>query len=231
MTYEENPFEDPTGAEEWIQAIETEKGGSRDNEIYPLLNEWSKELAPAVLVEIGSGQGICSEKVDLGVGRYIGVEPSPTLTDRAKTLYSEPNKEFLIGNAYDLPLADNIADAAFSVGVWFHLENLDQAHAEVYRILKPGGELLIVTSNPNLHAVWENWFEIESKEGKKMVGIAHTPSGTISRSVFFLHPEEDITSSLKDNGFKIISIKKFGFGRERSRDDEGIWMAIKATKE
>lgn len=230
MKYEENPFEDPKSAEEWIQAIETEKEGSRDNEIYPLLNKWSGELKPKVLVEVGSGQGVCSAKVNIGEGKYIGVEPSITLTERAKNLYPETNKQFLLGSAYEMPLENEVADAAFSVGVWFHLEDLDKAHKEMNRILKPGAELLIITSNPNLHDVWESWFEVDSKEGKKLIGKATTPSGYLSRSVFFLHPEEDITSSLEKNGFKIIDIKKFGFGKDRYRDDEGIWMAIKAIK-
>ena len=229
---EENTFEDPVLAEEWIQAVETEVGGSRDREIYPMLSEWSKQLAPSFLVEIGSGQGVCSSKVHVGNGKYVGIEPSSALVQRAKELYREPYKEFLVGNAYAIPLGDAVADAAFSVGVWFHLKDLDAAHKELARIMKPGGNLLIITSNPTMHNLWESWFEKPVKEGNRIEGRIWVPSGILSRNIFYLHSEKDIADSLSRSGFSVTSVTKFGFGREGREvvGDEGVWMAMSATK-
>ena len=36
-TTEENPFEEKHIAEEWIDAVESEVGGARENEVYPRL--------------------------------------------------------------------------------------------------------------------------------------------------------------------------------------------------
>ncbi|KND48699.1 MAG: hypothetical protein AB198_00045 [Parcubacteria bacterium C7867-003] len=196
---EENTFEDPLMAQEWIEAIESEEGGSRDREIYPLLSTWVGEIQPKVLVEIGSGQGICSSKIDLDGVNYIGIEPSGVLVSRAKV----------------------------------HIEDLDKAHAEISRVLKKGAEVIIITSNPNLHNMWESWFIDPEKEGKKLIGKVNVPTKTLSKNIFYLHSEKEITESLEKNSIKIVSIKKFGFGREGEgvHRDEGVWMAIRGKKE
>jgi len=61
---EENPFENEIISQEWIKSVEGEKGMARDNEVYPRLKKWVDQVSPRVLVEIGSGQGICSEKCE-----------------------------------------------------------------------------------------------------------------------------------------------------------------------
>lgn len=228
---EENTFEDPKLAEEWIEVIEAEKGGSRDLEIYPMLKKWTHDLAPKVLIEIGSGQGVCSSKVEIKE-KYIGIEPSISLLSRAKEIYKESNKEFLIGNAYEIPLKNNSVDAVFSVGVWFHIKDLDKAHKEIYRILKTNAEFLIITANPNANHIWESWFENPQKDGKRIEGKIKMQDKFLSKNILFLHTEQEIIDSLKNCNFSIESIKKFGFGKEGPgvHRDEGVWMAITAIK-
>lgn len=221
---EENTFEDPVVAKEWIRTIEAEHDFSRDREIYPFLKEWVRTVSPRVLAEIGSGQGICSSKIRIP-GKYIGIEPSRTLVDRAKQRYKSSRKKFLMGNAYKIPLKKHSVDAVFSLGVWFHIKDLAKAHCEIVRTLKPSGELLIITANPDRYGLWEKWFDSPTKHGKKITGRIKVPTGWLSKNIFYFHKEEEIIGSLKKNGFYIRSIVKFGHGRERGRD-EGAWMAI-----
>lgn len=229
---EENPFEEDLVAREWIHAVEGEVGGSRDREIYPLLRAWSATIPSGLILEIGSGQGICSSQLDLSARSYLGVEPSVPLVNRAKELYDGPNKRFIVGSAYDLPIDAESIDAAFSVGVWFHIGDLDRAHREAARVLKPGGGLLIVTSNPSLHGLWEKWFDNPRKEGNVLDGKLRVPHYTLSRNLFYMHTEDDISLSLRASGFSVASIEKFGFGKEGSEvhRDEGAWMAVQAVR-
>ncbi len=225
-----NPFEDPVVAREWIASIESEQSSSRDNEIYPHLLEWSKSFSSKTIVEIGAGQGVCSSKIALSSdGNYIGVEPSDALLDRAKELYPESNKTFVKGTAYDTKLEDGSADAVFGIGVWFHLEDLDAAHKEIARITKPGGKLLIVTSNPDTNQMWESWFIEPTRDGKRVDGKVATPCGILSRNILYLHSQEEIVQSLSKNSFSVENIKKLGFGRSGERE-LGIWMLVEATK-
>lgn len=222
---EDNPFEDRVMAQEWIEAIETEKGGARENEVYPMVNNWVKNNDLKKVLEVGAGQGVCSPYIEV---EYIGVEPSQALIDRALHLY--PDKKFLKGSSYNLPLENESIDGAFSVGVWFHIENLDDAHKELFRVLKSGGKVLIITSNPETHDAWESLFT-GTKEGKKLDGSVKLPTGKMTRNVFFLHNQDEIITSLEKGGFKIESVDKFGFGSENVEDKGlGFWIAIKAVK-
>ncbi len=222
---EDNPFEDSKMAQEWIDAIETERGGAREKEVYPMINSWVKENHLQTVLEVGAGQGVCSPYVET---EYIGVEPSQALIDRAFELY--PQKKFIKGSSYELPLEKGSVDGAFSVGVWFHIENLDDAHKELSRVLKPEGKVFIITSNPETHDEWESLFT-GTKEGKKLDGAVKLPTGKMTRNVFFLHTKEDIISSLEKAGFEIISTKNFGYGSENVEDRGlGFWIAIEARK-
>lgn len=224
---EDNPFEETTVAQEWIDAIESEKGGAREKEVYPMIRNWVKENKLETVLEVGSGQGVCSPYIE---AKYIGVEPSPILIDRAKQIYSKENRTFIKGSAYDLPLEKDSADGAFSVGVWFHLENLDDAHAELARVLNKNGKVLIITSNPETHLEWEALFS-GTKEGKKLDGGVKLPTGYLTRNVFFLHTKEELIGSLERNGFEVTGTKNFGFGSENVEDKGlGFWIAIQATK-
>ena len=112
------------------------------------------------------------------------------------------------------------------------MRDLDTAHKEIARILKSNGQILIITSNSNLHKLWETWFENPKKDGKVLDGKVQVPGGTLSRNIFNLHSENEIVDSLKTHSFLVVSIEKFGFGKEGKEvhRDEGIWMAIEAVK-
>lgn len=225
---EDNPFEDEVVAREWITSVENETGMIRDNELYPFLKSWSNRIKPKKIVEIGSGQGICADKVQIHGSRYIGVEPSQTLVNRAREKYFVPDREFIVGNAYDLPLPDNYTDTVFSVNVWFHIEDLKVASKELARILKPGGTFLVSTGNPNAQGKWESFFRDYKKEGKMLDGKVIVPVNPLSRNVLYLHSLTDITNALKDAGLIIESVKGFGYTQEYK--DDGLFINIEGKK-
>lgn len=228
-SYEENPFEDAVVAQEWINSVENEKGFIRDREIYPSLQKWAEEIQPKTIVEIGSGQGICSEKISIPGLHYIGIEPSKILTDRAKELYSEiEDRELLVGNAYALPVEDQTADAAFSVNVWFHLENLEKASSEIARILKPGGSFLIITANPEADDLWEKSFINYSKNGKILDGKVIVPVNPLSRNIIYQHTLDEIVEALKNNGFTVEKVETFGTVDDNTQDK--IFINIQGKK-
>jgi len=210
MKYEDNPFEDEVVAREWINSVENERELIRDKETYPLLKQWAKEVHSKVIVEIGSGQGICADKVQLAGTRYIGIEPSQYLVERARKLYSRSDREFIVGNAYNLPLPDGVADVVFSVNVWFHLEDLETASREMERILQHGGSFLISTANPDVYDIWESLYFSYTKEGKKIDGKVNIPVNPLTRNTFYEHTLEEIMRPLKVNDLVVEKIKFFG---------------------
>lgn len=215
---EDNPFEDEVVAREWINSIENERGLIRDKELYPFLQKWAEKVQPKIIIDIGSGQGICADKVQLKNTHYIGIDSSVHLVERARKLYTHLNREFIVGNAYKLPLPDQCADAAFSINVWFHLEDLKTASQELARILKPGGNFLISTANPSSYDTWESLFFDYSKESKKIDGKVRIPINPLSRNVFYLHSLKEITKTLTQNHLKIESVEEFGYKKEKYKD-------------
>ena len=220
MTYEENPFEDKDIAQEWINTIENEKGTIRDKEINPILAEWIQRIKPQNVLDIGCGQGICANAIGDDSVKYIGVDPSEALIKRANEKYPKDNRSFIVANAYNLPFKNDSIDASFSITVWFHLENLDDASRELARVLKPGGHFMIVTADPDSYDLWETHYDDIKREGNKIIGsskVLLNPDepvqkyAVMSKNNFYTHSMEDIISSLTKYGLIIESANKIGF--------------------
>ena len=206
----ENPFEDEEIARQWINSVENEKGMIRDNDIYPKLENWTKTFKPKVILDIGSGQGICADHVQSGEVRYLGVEPSPVLVERAKELYTKENRDFMVGNAYALPIAAGSVDMAFSVNVWFHLDDLDTPSKELSRVLERGGKFLIITANPKTYDLWRSMYFDATEDKKKIDGKVNVPINPMSRNIFYKHTLEEIEAQLTGNGLVISGEEEFG---------------------
>ncbi|HEU0081161.1 MAG TPA: class I SAM-dependent methyltransferase [Candidatus Paceibacterota bacterium] len=202
--YEDNPFEDATVAKEWINSIENERGMIREKELLPLIKKWAEEVRPKVLIDIGMGQGGCADYVQLEGTSYIGVEPSLPLVERAKEKHQKKDREFIVGNAYELPVANGIADAALSINVWFHLRDLDTGSKELSRVLKSGGKFLICTASPDAYEEWDARYDADAKrDGKVIDGRVYVPINPLSRNIFFKHSIEEIMSAFTKNGLVV----------------------------
>ncbi len=219
--YEENPFETKHGAEEWINMVENEQGTNRDKEIYPYLTTWISEIKPITVADIGAGQGVCSQYLGKDDIQYFGIEPSSLLIQRAKDLYSSPYKEFIIGNAYELPLSDKSMDACFSIATWFHLADLETASSELSRVLKDKGAFFIVTANPNAYDIWESFFSDIKKEKGMFTGVnkillnpkddpENYKYAQVTNNTFYTHTLDEIIKSLEKYDLKIKSVEEFG---------------------
>mgnify|MGYP001175485542 CR=1 FL=1 len=96
-----------------------------------------RELVPAQGrgVEIGVGTG----RFAAPLGIALGVEPSPGMAQLAR----QRGIEVLSGTAEALPLPDACFDYAVIVTVLCFVEDVARVLAEVRRVLKPGGSLII----------------------------------------------------------------------------------------
>lgn len=96
-----------------------------------------KELFPKVKksIEIGVGSG----KFAVPLGIKIGIDPSP----RMRKIAQQRGIEVIDAIAEELPFKDSQFELALMVTSICFVDNLNLAFREIYRILKPGGYLII----------------------------------------------------------------------------------------
>jgi ubiquinone/menaquinone biosynthesis C-methylase UbiE len=77
----------------------------------------------------------------------FGIDHSQVAIDRAKNIC--PKGDFRVGSVYNLPWEKAEFDLVHSAETIEHLEEPHMALAEMWRVLKPGGELIITAPNWN----------------------------------------------------------------------------------
>jgi ubiquinone/menaquinone biosynthesis C-methylase UbiE len=103
------------------------------------------ELSPGdVVADVGTGTGFVARGLASKVGRVIGFdESSEMLAVARKNLSDVQNVEFIEAPGNELPLPDGLLDAVFANMYLHHSPDPAAAIAEMTRILKPGGTLVV----------------------------------------------------------------------------------------
>jgi SAM-dependent methyltransferase len=120
------------------------------------MREWAHEaLAVAAgerALDIGSGTGsevmAFAERVGTD-GEAVGIDPNPamlTIAQRRAEAAGLPAR-FVQGSVYQLPFPDGHFDAIRCERVFQHLDDPAAATAEIARVLRPGGRVLLIDSD------------------------------------------------------------------------------------
>lgn len=102
------------------------------------------------------------------------------------------NAHFFVGDITKIDVHDEEFDAVFVFGVLHHVPDWKEAVKEFFRVLKPGGVLLLEDLNKDA-----------SKFFKKYFGLDHPTEAYFEWSEF--------TSNIEDNGLQIIHQEKVIF--------------------
>lgn len=99
----------------------------------------------AIVLDLGAGTGKLTRVLVSTLVRVIAVEPDDKMRRQLVALC--PEAEALAGNAEQIPLADASVDTVFAAQC-FHTFDNDRALAEIARVLRPRGTLVLLWNVP-----------------------------------------------------------------------------------
>jgi len=98
------------------------------------------------VLELGCGTGYFTRELAVTGAQITAIDISPELLETARQECSFANARFEIQNAYAMTFSNETFDSVVGSSVLHHLE-IDQALAEIYRVLRPGGTIRFTEPN------------------------------------------------------------------------------------
>lgn len=110
-----------------------------------------------VYLDIGCGTGNYTTSLH-GFGlKMIGIDPSQEMLKTARQRNGEI--DWFHGKAESLPLKDKIIDGIVATLTIHHWQDLTKGFCEAFRVLKPGGRMVVFTSTPiQMKGYWLNHY-------------------------------------------------------------------------
>jgi len=168
---------------------------------------WSRALGmllPAVdVADLGCGEGYLTIEASLWARQVIAIDRSADVLARAKAMAGRRRATNIVwkkGELEKVPLKDATVDVAIASQALHHAKDPALALSEAWRILRPGGRLLVL----DLRRHDETW--VQDTLGDQWLGF--TP--------------EDLTSLISTAGFTDVSVR---VGTRRTGDPFAVLIA------
>lgn len=110
------------------------------------------------LLDLGCGAGVLSEKLLESGYRVTAADASPDMLELCRQRlrrFPESMCRHRMASCLDLPFADGEFDLVVCLGMFGYFDEVTQALAEIRRVLRPGGTLILSVRNRNTQQAFD----------------------------------------------------------------------------
>ncbi len=140
----------PLGTPEYFVYYDGLREANESVEFSSALHEYKVYKGRRVL-DVGCGNGYVLSRYAREGAQVYGVDLTETgiVLCRRRFALSDLRGAFAVGSAEDLPYPDQTFDLVCSMGVLHHTPDTHKAVDEIFRVLKPGGRLIVMLYHRN----------------------------------------------------------------------------------
>lgn len=149
-------------------------------------------MPPLVIADLGAGEGTFSQLLARRAKKVIAIDNSEKMVEYGTELarkHGVTNLEYRFGDIEDIPIRSGTVDLAFFSQALHHAQHPERAVAEAYRILKPGGRIVVLdllrhsySEAKELYAdVWLGFTEAEVHRFLTDAGFRHVETSIVHR--------------------------------------------------
>ena len=167
------------------------------------------------VLDIGCGEGQVARLAAQGGARSVGVDP--TSAQLAVAVERAGGPSYARAAAGALPFADGTFDAAVACLVFEHIRDVDDAIAEVARVLTPNGRFAFFLNHPLLQTPSSGWIDdqiLDPPEQYWRIGPYLVEDETleeVEKGIFipFIHrPLSRYVNAMASNGLTIVRMEE-----------------------
>lgn len=167
-----------------------------------------KILNYEVVADLGAGEGTLSQLIAQRAQKVIAIDNSQKMVEFGERMAREnklPNLEYRLGDIESPPIDDQSVDLAIFSQALHHAAQPAQALAEAYRILKPGGYLVVLDllqhsfekARELYFDTWLGFAEVELAETITACGFQNVETAIVDREEAPPHFQTILASASK----------------------------------
>jgi ubiquinone/menaquinone biosynthesis C-methylase UbiE len=166
------------------------------------------------VTDIGCGPGYLLQTLakELPDIKLVGVDVSKEMIERAKANFDSQKlggrAEFKEGSSENLPFKDQTQDFIVSTGALHHFADPTVAFNEIYRVLKPGGQMLILDFRRDVQWFFFGFIRFVQNVALRIIGLnalrrINEPTGSLLAS----YTKEEIREIMLKSDFSTWTIE------------------------